>query len=143
QEFGRIPSQYRQAAQPGGDVEEDLVRFLDLRLDGVAQLGIATVGPGQDVDVASTTANAPDPEADLPDQHVSGQSHERDEEDDRQPGQAGGRLALAPDDDRQDDQPDHPSETEEDHGPRWHRLSPGRNLRAPVGSAPRGRPSVP
>src|SRR5258708_2494843 len=100
QEFVRVPSQYRQAAQPGGDVEEDLVRLLDLRLDGVPQLGIATVGPGQEVDVASTTANAPSPEADLSDQHVSGQSHQRDEEDDREPGQAGRRLRLAANDDR-------------------------------------------
>ncbi len=125
QEVGRVSPQHRQSAQLVGDVEDGLLRLFDLRFDDMTQLEVGAVGPRDDVHIPGITTDAPSTEADLPDQQVGCQSHERDEEDDRQPGQADRRLRLAPDDDRQHDQPDRPLEPEEYGGPGEHRPTPG------------------
>ena len=80
--------------EPVGDVQHDLLRFFNLRLHDVPEL-IRTVRFREDVDVSGVTAHPPGTEADFPDQDVCHDSDERDEEDDRQPGQADRGMFLA------------------------------------------------
>ncbi len=125
QELGRVAAQDGKAAQLAGDVEEDRLRLLDLRLDDVPREDLGAVGPGRDVHLAGMAADAAGTEADLAEEQVGGQPEERGEGDDRQPGQADRRLGLAPDDDRYHHQPHRPSQPGDQEGPRQHRLTPG------------------